>query len=116
MTTQNIINQFNCNYFHAFDTFWFSNIKIWFSAFQQKTMKLLLEISRKIDNMSQSFDVASLPRVNTKLEFNQLNERLKDEKEKTKMVRNIKLLLLLLLRLLLIVTNSFFLFLFKAIC
>ena len=47
-------------------------------------MKLLLEIDRKIDNMGQSFEVGSLPRVNTKLEFNQLSKRLKDEKEKNK--------------------------------
>ena len=82
---QIIVSPFNCNNFHAFDTFWFSNIyKIGFSALQQKTMKLLLEINRKIDNMSQSFEAAPLPRVNTKLEFNQLNERLTDEKENKK--------------------------------
>ena len=58
----------------------------------------------------QSFEVASLPRVNTKLEFNQLNERLKDEKKKTKMVRiyyiNINVAVAT------IVTDSFFVFLF----
>ena len=67
-------------------------IKIEFSAFQQKTIKMLLEINRKIDNMSQSIEVASLPRVNTKLDFNQLNKRLKDEEEKTNMVRTLYIL------------------------
>ena len=67
-------------------------IKIEFSAFQQKTIKMLLEINRKIDNMSQSIEVASLLRVNTKLDFNQLNKRLKDEEEKTNMVRTLYIL------------------------
>ena len=53
---------------------------------------MLLEINRKIDNMSQSIEVASLPRVNTKLDFNQLNKRLKDEEEKTNMVRTLYIL------------------------
>ena len=111
MTTQIIISQFNCYYFHAFDTFSFQIfIKIGFSAFQQKTMKLLLEIDRKIDNMSQSFEVVSLPRVNTKLEFNQLSERLKDEKEKTKMVKIHYIIIVAAVATILI--NSFFLFLF----
>ena len=56
----------------------------------------------------QSFEVASLPRVNTKLEFNQLNERLKDEKEKTKMVR----IYYINVNVATIVTDSFFVFLF----
>ena len=51
-----------------------------------------------------------MPRVNTKLEFNQLNERLKDEKEKTKMVRiyyiNVNVAVAT------IVIDSFFVFLF----
>ena len=111
MTTQIIISQFNCYYFHAFDTFSFQIfIKIGFSAFQQKKMKLLLEIDRKIDIMSQSFEVASLPRVNTKLEFNQLSERLKDEKEKTKMVRTYYIIVVAAVATILI--NSFFLLLF----
>ena len=53
---------------------------------------MLLEINRKIDNMSQSIEVASLLRVNTKLDFNQLNKRLKDEEEKTNMVRTLYIL------------------------
>ena len=37
--------------------------------------------------MSQGFEFLTLPRTNTKLDFNRLNERHKDEKEKTNMVR-----------------------------
>ena len=58
-------------------------------GYQEKTIRLLLDIFRKQDDLSHSYvkDKCPLNAIDTVKEFEELNEIMKDENERTKMVR-----------------------------
>ena len=57
-------------------------------GYQEKTMRLLLDINRKLDNLNHSYvkDKCPFNAIDTVKEFEELNEKMKDENERTKMV------------------------------
>ena len=58
-------------------------------GYQEKTMRLLLDINRKLDDLTHSYvkDKCPLNAIDTVKEFEELNEKNERGNERTKMVR-----------------------------
>ena len=57
-------------------------------GYQEKTIRLLLDINRKLDDLTHSYlkDKCPLNATHTVRKFEELNEKLKDVNERTNMV------------------------------
>ena len=60
------------------------------SEFQEKTLKLLLEINRKLSDLARIYEpegsIINIEQLKSKDEFDELNEKLEDPSEKANLV------------------------------